>query len=75
MASFETIPKQWGNSLGLTIPKEIVESEHINNKSKVTVFVVSEFHKKRLKEAFGTLKCSTPTQKIMEEIDEGYDEH
>jgi len=34
MQVFETIPKQWGNSLGITIPKEVIEKENISIKKK-----------------------------------------
>lgn len=75
METFETIPKPWGNSLGVTIPKEIVEREHLSPKKKLIIFVLGEDRKRKLQEAFGTFACKTPTQQIMEEIDEGYDEH
>ncbi len=32
-----------------------------------------ESYKKNLRKAFGTLKCTKPTQQIMDEIDEGYE--
>ena len=28
MQVFDAIPKQWGNSVGITIPREIVEKEN-----------------------------------------------
>ena len=73
MKEFEAKPKKWGNSLGITIPKEIAEEEGIKAGKKVRVFVVAE-RKNTLKEMFGSLKgWKKPTQKIMKEIDEGYD--
>ena len=74
MEEFEAIPKKWGNSLGITIPAEIIKEEKIkpNEKIKVLIFKNS---KKRFNEIFGTLKLKMSTQKAMEEIDEGYDEH
>ncbi len=72
MELFETIPKAWGNSLGVTIPHEIVQKEHLSTEKKVKVLVIgSEMEK--LKKAFGTLKLKKSTQKVMDEIDEGYD--
>ncbi len=72
MKIFEAIPKQWGNSLGITIPRDIVRTEHISQKKKVKVLVVGK-KSEMLKEAFGSLKLKKPTQKAMDEIDEGYD--
>lgn len=74
MEQFQAIPKKWGNSLGITIPAEIIEQEHIQPKKKITVLVVGS-PKKQLKQMFGTLKLKKPTQQVMDEINEGYDEH
>ena len=72
MHLFEAIPKQWGNSMGITIPSEIVKEERITQKKKIKVLVLGS-RMNKLKEAFGTLKLKKSTQKIMDEIDEGYD--
>ncbi len=74
MEQFEAIPKRWGNSIGITIPSNVVEDENIQPKKKITVLVMGE-NRKILKKMFGTLKLKKPTQQIMKEIDEGYDEH
>lgn len=73
METFEAIPKHWGNSLGITIPKEIVKRNNLSESGEVTVFVISKQSKKELRKAFGTFKCEMPTQEIMDKIDEGYD--
>lgn len=75
MQTFQTTPKHWGNSLGITIPEKIVAEEKLTPKNKVVVFLYRESSQEQLKKLFGTLKCSKPTQQIMDEIDEGYDEH
>ena len=72
MHVFDAVPKQWGNSLGITIPKEIVEQEKISPKRKAK-FVVIGADTERLKQAFGSLKLRKITQKAMDEIDAGYD--
>lgn len=72
MQVFEAIPKQWGNSLGITIPKEIIKKQHISPKKKVKFLVVGEAMDE-LKKSFGSLKLKKTTQKAMDEIDEGYD--
>ena len=72
MEIFETVPKEWGNSIGITIPKEIVEKEHISTKKKLKIIVL-DTKMDKLKRAFGTLKLKKATQQVMDEIDEGYD--
>lgn len=74
MEQFEAIPKKWGNSVGITIPSEIIKDENIELNRKIEVLVIGN-RRKKLKRMFGTLKLKKPTQKVMEEIDEGYDEH
>lgn len=72
MKEFEAKPKKWGSSIGITIPKEIVEAEGIQTSRKITVLVMGRT--KGMKEIFGSLRgWKKPTQKIMDEIDEGYD--
>ena len=74
MKVFEAKPKQWGNSIGVIIPKEIVESENISPHKSIE-FAIFENTKGMLVKEFGTLKThGTPTQQIMDEIDEGYDD-
>ncbi len=73
MKGFETVPKKWGNSLGVTIPKEIVDSECLSSGKKVKVFVVGD-RANELRKVFGTLKLKMPTQKAMEEIDREYND-
>ena len=72
MQLFEAIPKQWGNSVGITIPREIIEKEKISPKKR-TKFLVVGSEMETLKKAFGSLKLKKPTQKVMDEIDAGYD--
>ena len=71
MQVFETTPKQWGNSLGITIPKEVVDKEHLYTGKTVRVLVVAD-RQNELRKVFGSLKLKMPTQKAMEEIDRGY---
>ena len=72
MEVFEAEPRAWGNSLGITIPKEIVEKEGIAPHRKVRFLILSD-RMKDLRKAFGTMKFRKPTQRIMREIDQGYD--
>ena len=73
MQVFETRPKQWGNSLGITIPKDVVRKAHLSGRKEVRVLILPLEAQKNLRKAFGTLQCTKPTQQIMDEIDEGYE--
>ncbi len=72
MQVFDAIPKQWGNSIGITIPREVIEKEKISPKRRVKFLVVGT-EMDNLKKAFGSLKLKKETQKVMDEIDAGYD--
>ena len=74
MEQFKAVPKKWGNSLGITIPSEVIKSENLKQ-NKEAIFLVLEDNREKIKKIFGTLKIKKPTQQIMDEIDEGYDEH
>lgn len=74
MEQFKAAPKKWGNSFGVTIPAEVIKSENLQL-NKEAIFLVVGDNRKRIKKMFGTLKIKKPTQQIMDEIDEGYDEH
>lgn len=52
MVTAETKLKQWGNSLGLVIPKEIVKREELNVGDVVKV----EISKEKRVDAFGMFK-------------------
>lgn len=71
MQAFETTPKQWGNSLGITIPKDVVDKEQLSPGKRMRVFVVAD-RRSELRKVFGSLKLKMPTQKAMEEIDREY---
>ena len=74
MEQFEAVTKKWGNSIGITIPSEVIKEEKIKPQEKIMVLVIKGY-KRKLANMFGTLKLKKSTQKVMEEIDEGYDEH
>lgn len=46
--------RKWGNSLGLIIPKETVEKEHIKEKEKLKFLIIRDSNV--LKETFGMVK-------------------
>ena len=72
MQLFEAIPKLWGISVGITIPRNVIEKEHIMPK-KMSRFLVIGTAMNGVRKSFGSLKFKKSTQQIMDEIDEGYD--
>ncbi len=70
MAEVQCVAKRWGSSLGIIIPKEVVEHEHISENEKIVV----EIKKKHLAgEFFGVLAgWKRPTQEIKEEMRKGW---
>ena len=60
------ITKKWGNSIGLIIPKEVVEKEGIKVEQKVSLEVKPM--KNSLAELFGKYKTNKPTQQIKDEL-------
>ncbi len=71
MAEIEVITKKWGSSLGVVIPKNIVEKEHIKEKEKLKI-EIKKMHK--AKDVFGMLKgLKINTQKAKDEMRKGWD--
>ena len=60
--------RKWGNSYGIIIPKNIMNSENLKNNQKIELILLKE-SKKVLKETFGTLKFKKSTEKILEDTD------
>ncbi len=52
MTMFKAKVKQWGNSLGIVIPKEITQKEHLTADKEIFI----EIKQNPLVEAFGILK-------------------
>ncbi len=65
----EVVARKWGNSIGVTLPKDLVEREHIAEDEKVTVWVMKQTENP-LKEMFGRLKgkLTKPTQQMKDEL-------
>ena len=55
MEIIEAKAKDWGNSLGIVIPKEIAKREHMKNGKKVRLLLISDTSNV-LKETFGSLR-------------------
>ena len=71
MAEIEVITKKWGSSLGVVIPKNIVEKEHIKEREKLKI-EIKKMHK--VKDIFGMLKgLRINAQKAKDEMRKGWD--
>ena len=64
--------KKWGNSLGITLPVNIIRNKKIAENEIIEI----EIKKKNepLKRLFGTLSRKISTQKLKDEIREGWEE-
>ena len=69
MAEVETITRKWGNSLGITLPKEFVDREHLEESQRVIIEVrkVADITKLR-----GLVHFTTSAQQIKDEMRKGW---
>ena len=66
--------RKWGNSLGVVVPQNIIESENAQEGDEVVVLFSKEKNNV-LREMFGTFKFKKPTEELIKEIDkELYDD-
>lgn len=66
----ELVAKKWGSSLGIVLPKMIVEKEHIRENDVIIVEVKKRHY---AKEFFGILsQWKKPTQQIKDEMKSGW---
>ena len=71
MVEIETKTKRWGSSIGVVLPKSLVEEVGIRPNETI-VIEVKKRHK--AKEFFGLLKeWKRPTQEIKDEARKGWD--
>ena len=71
MLRTETKLRAWGNSIGLTLPKNIVEQEELVVNEIVMVTI--EKVKNPLKVVFGKLKFSKSTDELLKEVDKAFE--
>jgi len=60
--------RKWGRSLGVVIPKEVLEKEGIKVNDKVEILIKKKSNP--VKETFGTLKFKNSTQEMLDMVDE-----
>ena len=66
MMEIKAKTKKWGNSIGVLIPKEVVEEEKIKPNQEITL-MISTKPITRGRDIFGTLKFNESTEKLMRE--------
>ena len=66
MIEIETTARKWGNSIGIALPKDVVEKANIEPDKEIKVFIQDK--RVNLSKVFGTLKIKKPTQEILDEI-------
>ena len=70
MVMIEVKVRKWGNSFGVTIPKEIVKKENFKDGQKVDILIFPKTNV--LRELFGSMKnWKIDTQKALDELDRG----
>jgi len=70
MIEFKAMPRKWGNSIGITLPNEVVEAGNIKTQKEIIVIVKEK--KVNLKKIFKSLKLKEPTQKIKDKMRDGW---
>ncbi len=68
MIEIEATTRRWGNSIGITLPKEVLKKEKIKEDEKITVLIVK---RQKTFEAFRGLlkgKVNDSTQKIKNDL-------
>jgi hypothetical protein len=73
MLTFKTKPRKWGNSLGFTIPREVVDEGRILPDEELEIVIVRR-KEVDFQSLFGKYKFKKSTKQIMKEIDEGWDD-
>ena len=58
--------RKWGNSLGIVIPKNVVKELKLKDKQDVLAEIMPK--ESPLKELFGSVKLSKPTEQLLKEI-------
>lgn len=68
MGACTSIARKWGNSLGVTIPGDVVKEIHIQEGDEVDFLIVRK--KNPLRKWAGTIKTKTSTDQLMRDIDQ-----
>ncbi|MBS3135411.1 AbrB/MazE/SpoVT family DNA-binding domain-containing protein [Candidatus Woesearchaeota archaeon] len=69
MIEIEVVARKWGNSVGIALPKDVIEKANIKLNKELKLFIPDK--RTNLSKVFGTLTIKEPTQKILDKIREG----
>ena len=58
--------RKWGSSLGVVIPKDVVKELKLRENQDVVIDIMPK--ENPLKELFGSVKLSKPTEQLLKEI-------
>lgn len=70
MAEIEVQTRKWGNSLGIAIPKKIIEEESLHENQKVIIEIKRVVDIKKIK---GLVSFKKSTQEIKDEMRSGWE--
>ena len=73
MAKVTTIAKKWGSSLGVIIPKSLVDEERIKENDEVTIEITSKHLVNDLFGKFPEWKGKKTAQQLKDEMRKGWD--
>ncbi len=68
MAQKIVVARKWGNSIGVTLPADVIREENIMPNDRLTINVRKVVP---LKDIFGTLKMKESADEILKEIRKG----
>lgn len=73
MIEIKTRIREWGNSIGVVIPKEKAAEGNIKANDKVKIFITREDDSLKVKDIFGSIKWKAKTKKLLKEIDKEFE--
>jgi len=70
MIECEVVARKWGHSLGVELPKNVVEEEGIKENEKIRISIKREddAEDRTARKLFGMVKFKKPTQQWKDEI-------
>jgi hypothetical protein len=71
MTEIECIAKKWGGSIGIVLPKDIVEKEHISPDEHIRISI-QKIPRARDIWSLGPITTKDSTQKIKDELRKGW---
>ena len=67
--AIEATVRKWGSSVGVVLPKELVDAQELKENQKVLIEVVKEAN---LRHLFGTLKTGMSGQEFKDMVRKGW---